>query len=82
MREVKDPGKPSKLPKIATALALPMLAVALSPYKAAGPWVQAIVLGTVYFYVFGLLAAALIALWLRGQKSPSRARSEHEANDI
>ena len=34
---------------------------------------RALVLGAVYFYVFGLLAAALIALWLRGQKSPSRA---------
>jgi signal transduction histidine kinase len=72
-REIKDPTERSKLPKIATGLALPMLAVALSPYKAAGPIVQAIVLGSVYFYVFGLLAAALIALWLRGQKSPSRA---------
>ena len=50
-----------------------MLAVALSPYQQAGPWVRALVLGAVYFYVFGLLAAALIALWLRGQKSPSRA---------
>lgn len=63
----------SRLPKIATGLALPMLAVALSPYHQAGPWVRALVLGAVYFYVFGLLAAALIALWLRGQKSPSRA---------
>ncbi len=63
----------SKLPKIATALALPMLAVALSPYHQAGPWIRALVLGVVYFYVFGLLAAALIALWLRGQQSPSRA---------
>jgi signal transduction histidine kinase len=62
-----------RLPKISTALALPMLAVALSPYQQAGPWVRALVLGAVYFYVFGLLAAALIALWLRGQKSASRA---------
>jgi signal transduction histidine kinase len=63
----------SRLSKIATALALPLLALALSPYQQAGPWVRALVLGVVYFYVFGLLAAALIALWLRGQKSPSRA---------
>jgi two-component system sensor histidine kinase HydH len=72
-REVKAASARSKLPKIATALALPMLAVALSPYQQAGPWVRAVVLATVYFYVFGLLAAALIALWLRGQKSASRA---------
>src|SRR5262245_61901546 len=43
----------SKLPKIATGLALPMLAVALSPYHNAGPVVRALVLGAVYFYVFG-----------------------------
>jgi two-component system, NtrC family, sensor histidine kinase HydH len=72
-RETEVTSTRSRLPKIATALALPMLAVALSPYQQAGPWVRALVLGAVYFYVFGLLAAALIALWLRGQKSPSRA---------
>ena len=72
-RDTKAPSTRSRLPKIATALALPMLAVALSPYQRAGPWVRAAVLGAVYFYVFGLLAAALIALWQRGQKSPSRA---------
>lgn len=72
-RQVQASSARSRLPKIATGLALPMLAVALSPYQQAGPWVRALVLGAVYFYVFGLLAAALIALWLRGQKSPSRA---------
>jgi two-component system, NtrC family, sensor histidine kinase HydH len=72
-REVQPAGPRSRLPKIATGLALPMLALALSPYHNAGPWVRALVLGAVYFYVIGLLAAALIALWLRGQKSPSRA---------
>jgi len=72
-KEVTPASRRSKLPKIATALALPMLAVALSPYQQAGPWVRALVLATVYFYVFGLLAAALIGVWLRGQKSPSRA---------
>ncbi len=72
-RDLKAASARSKLPKIATALALPMLAVALSPYQQAGPWVRAAVLGAVYFYVFGLLAAALIALWQRGQKSASRA---------
>ena len=73
VRDAEAASSRSRLPKIATALALPMLAVALSPYQQAGPWVRALVLGAVYFYVFGLLAAALIALWLRGQKSPSRA---------
>jgi two-component system sensor histidine kinase HydH len=72
-REVEPAGSRSRLPKIATGLALPMLAVALSPYHNASAWVRALVLGAVYFYVIGLLAAALIALWLRGQKSPSRA---------
>lgn len=72
-REAEAAASRSKLPKISTALGLPMLAVAISPYQQAGPWVRAAVLGAVYFYVFGLLAAALIALWLRGQTSPSRA---------
>jgi two-component system sensor histidine kinase HydH len=72
-RAVEATASRTRLPKIATALFVPMLAVALSPYHQAGPWVRALVLGAVYFYVFGLLAGALIALWLRGQKSPSRA---------
>jgi signal transduction histidine kinase len=72
-RAVETTSSWTKLPKIATALLVPMLAVALSPYQQAGPAVRALVLGAVYFYVFGLLAGALIALWLRGQKSPSRA---------
>lgn len=72
-REAEATGARSRLTKISTALGIPMLAVALSPYQQAGPWVRALVLGAVYFYVFGLLAAALIQLWLRGQKSPSRA---------
>jgi len=66
------PARPP-LPKIATGLVLPMLAIALSPFERGGPVVQALALGIVYFYVFGLLAAALISLWLRGQQSPSRA---------
>ena len=73
-RELQPADAPrSRLPKIATALALPMLALALSPYHDASALIRALVLGAVYFYVIGLLAAALIALWLRGQKSPSRA---------
>jgi len=53
-----------------------MLGVALSPYHQASPWVRAVVLGALYLYVFGLLAAALVALWLRGKTSPSRAVRE------
>src|SRR5204863_346806 len=58
----------SKLPRNATFLGVPMLAIALSPYNE-----SSLGLGAVYFYVFGLLAAALISLARRGQLSPSRA---------
>lgn len=58
----------SGLTRVATILGIPMLAIALSPYHEAP-----LSLGAVYFYVFGLLAAALIELWLRGRTNPSRA---------
>jgi signal transduction histidine kinase len=65
----REKGKgPSRLPRVATLLGIPMLAIALSPYHE-----KSLALGAVYFYVFGLLAAALIALWTRGRMSPSRA---------
>src|SRR5664279_5495387 len=48
-RETLPAGPRSRLPKIATALALPMLAVALSPYHNASALVRALVLGAVYF---------------------------------
>jgi hypothetical protein len=67
------PGTGARLPKIAAALASPMLAVALSPFQNAPSAIRALALGGVYFYVFGLLAAALRSLWRRGEKSPSRA---------
>lgn len=63
----------ARLPKIAAALGVPMLAVALSPFQNAPSAIRALALGGVYFYVFGLLAAALTSLWRRGEKSPSRA---------
>ena len=63
----------SRLTKIAAALGVPMFAVALSPYPSASEAVKALVRGGVYLYVFGLLAAALISLWRRGEKSSSRA---------
>jgi signal transduction histidine kinase len=65
----REAGKgPSRLTRVATFLGIPMLGIALSPYHEAP-----ISLGLVYFYVFGLLAAALVALWRRGKTSPSRA---------
>ncbi|HEY8074666.1 MAG TPA: two-component system sensor protein, partial [Labilithrix sp.] len=67
------PGSRSVLPKIAAGLGVPMLAIVLLPYHRSSAAVRALVLGGVYFYVFGLLAAALVSLWLRGQKSPSRS---------
>jgi two-component system sensor histidine kinase HydH len=64
-----EKGHPtSRLTKVATAMGIPVLALELSPYHAAP-----LALGLVYFYVFGLLAAALITLALRGRESPSRA---------
>ena len=56
------------LPRIATLCGLPILALVLSPYHEAP-----LTLGIVYFYVLGLIAAALVSLALRGQKSPSRS---------
>ncbi|HEY2511543.1 MAG TPA: histidine kinase dimerization/phospho-acceptor domain-containing protein, partial [Polyangiaceae bacterium] len=63
-----EDNKPSALTRFATILGIPMLAIVLSPYHEAP-----LALGVVYFYVFGLLAAALIALFLRGRTDPSRA---------
>src|SRR4029077_12385365 len=47
----------TRLARFAAVVALPVLAVAVSPYHD-----RAFALGTVYTYVFGLLAAALISL--------------------
>jgi signal transduction histidine kinase len=63
----------AKLPRIATLLGIPMLAIAVSPFERAGQLVKALALGTLYLYVFGLLAVALTSLWRRGEKNPSRA---------
>jgi signal transduction histidine kinase len=69
-----EPGTVSKgrfaspLTRFASFAALPMLALELSPYHE-----TPVALGLVYCYVFGLLWAALILMWRRGQKSPSRA---------
>jgi signal transduction histidine kinase len=57
-----------RLTRWATFAALPMLALVASPYQT-----YPLALGLTYSYVFGLLAAALISLARRGQRSPSRA---------
>ena len=64
----KESAFGSPLTRIATGLGIPMLALELSPYHEAP-----VTLGLVYFYVFGLLAAALIQLNRRGRESTSRA---------
>jgi len=59
---------PPRLPRVATAVGIPMMALELSPYHD-----TSISLGLAYVYVFGLLAAALFSLERRGRQSPSRA---------
>jgi two-component system, NtrC family, sensor histidine kinase HydH len=58
----------TRLARIAALLGLGVLALTVSPYHD-----RPLALVTVYTYVFGLLAAALIGLWRRGQDSASRA---------
>jgi two-component system sensor histidine kinase HydH len=58
----------TKLARFAAIVSVPVLAVTVSPLHN-----QSFALGAVYTYVFGLLAAALITLARRGQRSPSRA---------
>jgi signal transduction histidine kinase len=58
----------TRLARFAAVVGLAVLAVTVSPYHD-----RSLALGAVYTYVFGLLAAALIGLWRRGQASPSRA---------
>jgi two-component system sensor histidine kinase HydH len=61
-------GGRARLARFAAMVAIPVLAFSVSPYHD-----RPFALGTLYIYVFGLLAAALIALARRGQRSPSRA---------
>lgn len=62
-----DDVKP-RLPRAALMVGIPMLALAVSPYAR-----YPLASGAVYLYVFGFLAAALWSLWMRGQKSDSKA---------
>lgn len=59
------------LPRVALVLGIPMFVLGLSPYHD-----RALSFGVVYVYVFGLLAAALVSLWRRGQKSASKVLRE------
>jgi drug/metabolite transporter (DMT)-like permease len=59
--------KPSKLLRVATVLGVPVFLLAVSPYQA-----HAAVRTTIFIYVFGLVAAGLARLALRGKKHPSR----------
>lgn len=63
-----EQGQKPVLPRVAAALSVPMLLLELSPYQD-----DSIPLALIYTYVFGLLSAALVSLWMRGQRSPSRA---------
>jgi signal transduction histidine kinase len=58
----------TSLARFAAIAGIPVLAVMVSPYHD-----RSFALGTVYTYVFGLLAAALITLARRGMSSTSRA---------
>jgi len=62
----------SQLPRVAAILGVPMLAIALAypPQELDAPtWLRLVY----FFYVFGLLVAALVSLWRRGRQSTSRA---------
>ena len=61
-------GTNSTLVRFAGLLAVPMLVLALSPQHGSG-----VVRVVIFLYAFGLLAAGLWSLAIRGQKSGSRA---------
>jgi signal transduction histidine kinase len=71
IRRLLRSGGGSRLPRVALLLAVPMVAIAASPYHETTPAQTAL-----YFYAVGLLAAALVLLWIRGRRSPSRAVRE------
>jgi signal transduction histidine kinase len=65
-REVGE--RTTRLQRFAAFAGVPVIAMAVSPYHN-----RSFVLGTVYTYVFGLLAAALITLAQLGRQNSSRA---------
>lgn len=62
------PERKSLLLRVAGVLAVPAVVLILSPYHAEG-----FARGLIFLYVFGLIAAGLWSLWLRGTSSRSRA---------
>jgi two-component system sensor histidine kinase HydH len=64
---VPQSGKRSALLQVATALGIPMMILVLSEHR------HGLVRGAVILYVFGLIAAGLWALAVRGEQSGSRA---------
>ncbi|HEY3255388.1 MAG TPA: two-component system sensor protein, partial [Polyangiaceae bacterium] len=64
---VPSPGHPSSLKRVAGILMVPMLVLVLTEHQ------HGLVRGAVFLYVFGLIAAALWTLAMRGERSGSRA---------
>ena len=64
---VPEPGHPSSLKRVAGILMVPMLVLVLTEHQ------HGLVRGAVFLYVFGLIAAALWTLAMRGERSGSRA---------
>src|SRR5882724_703022 len=64
---VPEPGRPSSLKRVAGILMVPMLVLVLTERQ------HGLVRGAVILYVFGLIAAALWTLLMRGERSGSRA---------
>src|SRR5882724_11725663 len=64
---VPEPGRPSPLKRVAGILMVPMLVLVLTEHR------HGLVRGAVILYVFGLIAAALWTLLMRGERSGSRA---------
>ncbi len=64
---VPEPDRPSPLKRIAGILMVPMLVLVLTERQ------HGLVRGAVILYVFGLIAAALSTLVMRGERSGSRA---------
>ncbi|HYP76127.1 MAG TPA: histidine kinase dimerization/phospho-acceptor domain-containing protein, partial [Polyangiaceae bacterium] len=64
---VPEPGRASPLKRVAGILMIPMLVLVLTEHR------HGLVRGAVFLYVFGLIAAALWTLAVRGERSGSRA---------
>jgi two-component system, NtrC family, sensor histidine kinase HydH len=64
---VPEPGRRSTLLRVAGVLVVPMLILVLSPQHMHG-----LVRGAIFLYVFGLIAAGLVALARRAARSRSR----------